>query len=371
MSRKSFFINTPDNVLANGLTSSILKNSDSLLFHSKKKEYSPTPLLSRPDLAREYGVGEILVKDESHRLGLNAFKGVGAYYAISLLSSNLSIDTLCTATDGNHGRAVAWSAKKFSKKSVIVVPGDITENRVKAIEKEGAEVIRTRGNYDDACEVALEMSKKDGFALIQDTAYEGYEEIPAQIMAGYLTIFREMETSIHAMPDPEVDLVFLQVGVGSFAASGAWYYLNRYGSNRPKIVITEPNEADAMFYSFEMGKRSVSKGTNRTIMAGLNCNTPSSSAWDILKSACDVSIRLDDSYCKEAMRALNREGDPGSRILSGESGAAGLAGLIAIMTDSNYEYLINEIGISESTRVLVINTEGPTDRDIYKLIVSQ
>ncbi len=369
MNKKYYFVNNPDNIIPESICSSILKESDALAFHIKQKAYSPTPLISLPALAAKYGLGQIYLKDESHRLGLDSFKGLGAFYAVSkLLSADNSINTLCTATDGNHGRALAWSARQFGKEAAVLVPHDISEERIASIEREGGRIYRTGKNYDDTCILAAEMSKENNWTLVQDTAFKGYEEIPAYIMAGYLTIFKELENTINLFPEPGFDIIFLQAGVGSFAASAIWYYINRYGHNRPKIVLTEPADADGIIYSFENDCLSTSPSGSNTIMAGLNCNTPSLGAWDIIKHGADISMRLEDKSAIKAMRELYFPSGNDSMIIAGESGAAGLAGLMALINYRKYASLIDTLNININTRVLVINTEGSTDLGNFKKI---
>jgi len=367
----SFFINTPDNTIVDNLTTEILQKNDAFAFHLSLAHYAPTPLVPLANLARKYRVGNIFLKDESLRFGLNAFKGLGALYAISqILKKHPHIKTFCTATDGNHGRAVAWSARYFDKEAVIFVPKNTTSQRIEAIEKEGAIVEKVDGNYDHACSHAEGASRKNGWQLVQDTAWNDYEEIPALIMAGYLTIFQEMENSLHLLPQVKIDIVFLQAGVGSFAGAGIYYYLKRYSTNRPKIVIVEPKEADAVLSSFKAGQITTSRGNCTTIMAGLNCGTPSSTAWDLLKSGTDISIKIDDKYSKQAIRELYYPGGSDKHIISGESGAGGLAGFIAIMTEDEFKPVRNELDINEKTNILFISTEGATDIDIFKEITS-
>jgi diaminopropionate ammonia-lyase len=364
-----FFINKPNNIVASNLTTHILSNNKALDYHKTLSVYESTPLISLPNLADKFGVGSVHVKDESHRFGLNAFKGLGASYAIFKILEQRNVDTFCTATDGNHGRAVAWASKIAQKKAVIFVPKDTTESRMKAIENEGATVIKIDGNYDETCNFAEKTSRKEGWQLVQDTAWENYEDIPAQIMAGYTTHFQELEQSLHSPLVPKVDLVFLQAGVGSWAAAAVWYYLNRYGNNRPKIVIVEPRQADGILSSFKAGKRVNPVCTFKTIMAGLNCGIPSSSAWDIIKNGADVSIKVSDKYAKKAIREFYYPNKNDEKIIAGESGAGGLAGFIALMTLDKMETLRNTLGISSESNILFYNTEGATDPANFKKIV--
>lgn len=366
----SYFINSTTGIIADNITTAILKSGDAILFHQSLPQYQSTPLVSLPALAKVFGVSAISIKDESYRFGLNAFKGLGASYAIAeILKKQPQIKVFCTATDGNHGRAVAWSAKQAQKKSVVFVPKGTTAYRIKAIENEGAEVIEVDGNYDETCLRAEIIAKNEGWQLVQDTAWEGYEEIPAYIMAGYITHFKELENSLHPETTPDIDIVFLQAGVGSWAASAVWYYCNRYGAKRPKLVIVEPAESDGILQSFLKGHRTQPAGNLQTIMAGLNCGIPSSTAWEIIKENADAVIKVEDSFAIQAMQLLHTPVNNDPQIISGESGVGGLAGFIALMTDERYQPLKKSLGINENTRILFYSTEGATDPDNYKKIV--
>jgi len=367
----TFYINNPDNKLVDNKTTKILNNSDALSFHSSLKNYKPTPLIHLPYLAKKHGVGNIYLKDESFRFGLNSFKCLGSVYAISqILKDNPKIKAFCTATDGNHGRAVAWSAKLFNKESVVIVPKYTTDQRIKTIENEGAEVEKFNGNYDEACAYAEQISNNNGWQLVQDMAWNGYEEIPAKIMAGYTTLFKEIEKDLDSLPDSKADIVFLQAGVGSFAGSGIYHYLTRYGKNRPKTVIVEPTEADAVLSSFIKGKVTTSKGRCQTIMVGLNCGTPSIGAWNILKSGADVAVKINDEYARAAVRELYYPNGTDKRIVSGESGVAGLAGFFAIMKEEKFKILREKLNITKNTNILFISTEGATDINVFNEIIN-
>ena len=366
----SFFINNPTSKVSESVTLSILKKSKALEFHSSLPIYQPTPLIHLPNLSKKHNVGNIYVKDESLRFGLSAFKGLGASFAISeSLKKNSQITTFCTATEGNHGRAVAWSSKYFKRKAIVYVPKDTTIHRIESIKKEGAIVKQINGNYDEVCAYAANMAKNNGWELIQDTAWADYEEIPAQIMAGYVTLFQEIEDSLHTSQQPKIDIVFLQAGVGSFAGAGIAYYLEKYGANRPKIVIVEPKEADAILYSFKKGKRTTSQGNSKTIMAGLNCGTPSLGAWSLIKEGADISIKIDDKFAKQAIRELYFPNGSDKKIISGESGVGGLAGFFAIKMDDEFKFLQKELNINVNTNILFISTEGATDQDRFNTII--
>lgn len=366
-----FHKNLPDNTLTNDEVIDILQSCNAIDFHKSLPGYKPTPLIELPNLSKKYNVGSIYIKDESHRFGLNAFKVLGASYAIHLsLEKDPEIEIFCTATDGNHGRAVAWSAKTFGKRAIVFVPRNTTTERIKAIEQEGAKVIKVNGNYDEACKQAKDASETSNWTLIQDTAWEDYKEIPSLIMAGYLTMFKEIDENLNGKNVSTFDIVFLQAGVGSMAASAIFYYLNRFGKNKPKIVIVEPEEADGILTSFKNDKISTSKGSSNTIMAGLNCETPSIGAWNLLKNGTNYSIKINDKYAKLAMRELYYPTGSDERIVSGESGAGGLAGFIAVMNESDLSLVKEPLNIHSDTNLLFISTEGDTDKQVFGQIIN-
>jgi diaminopropionate ammonia-lyase len=337
-------------------------NADIGIFHKKLPGYMPTQVYSLETLASELGLGSLYVKDESDRMGLKAFKILGASYAINKILKESEGDvTFCTATDGNHGRAVAWASRLMGKKSVIFLPENTVDARYHSIENEGAVVIEVKGNYDDAVRTAKSQADEKGWVLVQDTAWEGYDEIPQYIMAGYSTILREMENDLNAADMPKYDIVFLKAGVGSWAATAVWYLHERYGENRPKIVVVEPTGAHCCLESMRQGKIATIEGTHETIMAGLNCGTPSTLAMEILREGVDMFISIPDWYAKVAMMALFYSKGDDEQIISGGSGAAGLGGLMALMNEDTLNEARDYIGLNPSSRVLVFNTEGNTD----------
>jgi len=369
---KEFYLNYPDNNLKKNITNTILLNSDSLSYHKTLVEYSPTPLYSLKNLSKKLGIKEIYVKDESKRFGLNAFKGLGASFAIhKLLLKNPDISTFCTATDGNHGRAVAWAATRHKKKSVIFVPKETSKERIKAIANHGAEVIQLNMNYEDSCKHASKISAKNHWQLVQDTSWENYEEIPAYIMSGYITHLREMENTVNNLDTPNIDVVFLQAGVGSWPASCIWYYINRYNKNRPKLVLVEPDNSSGLLQSLLSNQRITPSDNIDTIMAGLNCGIPSKSGWEIIKSGCDAALTISDEDTKKAMKTFFYPYKDDKRIISGESGAAGLGGLIKCLDNNRFDALKEHIGLDSSSRVLVFSTEGDTDKDSFNSIINE
>ena len=367
-----FFIHSPDNTIITDATTQILKSHDAYQFHRSLPGYTPTPCLNLRWLAKKYHTGSIFIKDESKRFHLEAFKALGASYAVHRILQQYShIDTLCTATDGNHGRALAWASARAGKKSVVFVPHHTAPARIRAIEQEGGKAIKIEGNYDEACDLAAEACRKDGWQLVQDAARDGYEEIPALIMAGYLTQFRELEPELHPPGKPDVDIAFLQAGVGSFAASAIWYYLDRYGPNRPKIILVEPFEADGVLASFRAGERVVPDKSFKTMMAGLNCGIPSPGAWNIIRSGTDAVVSISDHFAAEAMQALYHPAGTDQPVTAGESGAAGLAGFMAVMEEEKLKPVRELLRLSPESRVLFVNTEGATDPDNFRSITSK
>ncbi len=366
-----YYLNRPSPVMPEDVTTTILRSARPMEFHRSLPFYAPTPLVALPGLARKYGVGSIFVKDESSRFGLNAFKGLGAIFAINeFLAREPSLTTFCTATDGNHGRAVAWAARHFRRKAHVFVPAGTARQRILAIGNEGATVKEVEGDYDDTCRYAARMADENGWRLVQDTAWEGYEEIPAYITAGYLTLFEEIDESLREMGDPQVDIVFLQAGVGSFAAAGIAHYIKRGDKPLPKIVIVEPIEADAFVASFREGVLTTSSGNAATIMAGLNCGTPSLGAWNIIKSGATASLRIADSYARRAIRELYYPVEADQRIISGESGSAGLAAFLAVIHEERLQPLREALRIDAGSNLLFVSTEGATDQEMFNSIIS-
>jgi len=358
------------------ITDSPISSQGVFEFHSSLHGYTPTPLVSLDALANELGVGKIYVKDESKRFGLNAFKALGASYAIHKWmkeNPNANVKTFCTATDGNHGRAVAWTAQKLGVKAVIYVPQNTSKARIEAIKSHGAEVVIVNSHYDDTVIRAAADAKENGWQVISDTAYPGYTDIPGYIMSGYSTIFKEEEKSIHDKDECAVDFVFMQAGVGGLAAAGTWYYLNRYANKRPKLVCVEPTDADCLLESIKSKDGAIyqSKGKQDSIMAGLNCGTPSLLAWPIIRQGMDLFMSITDDYAEKAMVTLARPVGSDQKIVSGESGAAGLGGLLCLLSDSSMSKAKTQLGLGKNSRILIISTEGDTDPENYQKILKE
>ena len=335
------------------------------LFHSKIMN-KQTPLIKLPGLAKSLGIKELLIKDESHRFGLNAFKALGASYAMSKqLDNNPEINTFCTATDGNHGRAVAWMAKKMNKKAIIYMPKGTIAARVDSIESEGAKVILINKGYDIAVEMASNESTRKNYCLIQDTAWLGYEKIPLDIMKGYWTQVHEITEQINSK---KIDLVILQSGVGSWAASVVYYIKNNW-KDIPYFMSVEPHSANCLFESIRLGTKVSVNSQNATKMAGLDCGSVSSLAWDILYDNLIGCVSISDELSEKSMRAFAKPIKNDTKIESGESGASALAALIGLCEQNKYNTFKEKIGLNKTSTVLLFNTEGATDPDNYRSVV--
>ena len=341
-------------------------------FH-RSLENKKTPIVSLPSLARFLGINRLLLKDESKRFGLGSFKALGASYAMNnQIQNNPQIEVFCTATDGNHGRAVAWMSRKLGRKAVIYMPKGTVPARVDAIKNEGAEVFVIGGGYDAAVKTASSHVEKENkknnyqtFSLIQDTAWEGYEEIPLDIMRGYSTQFSEIGEQIR---DQKVDVLFLQSGVGSWAASVIGYIIREW-EQVPFFISVEPYSANCLYESIKKGYRVTVENNKKTNMAGLNCGSVSSLAWQILKNGLSGAISISEKLSERAMKTLASKSSSDPEIISGESGAAGLAGLIGLCDSQKFKNFKKTIHLNNRSSILVINTEGDTDPLNYQEVV--
>ena len=340
-------------------------------FHRSLPGYQPTPLLELRQLAGSLGLASILVKDEGHRFGLKAFKGLGASWAIHRLRAvGGPLVTVSSATEGNHGRAVAWTARQLGLRAVIFMTRHASPARIQAIRSEGALVELVDGNYEDAVRACAERSAAEGWQVVADVGYDGYLEIPRWITAGYSTILGEFEEQRAAGQLPEPEVVVAQAGVGGFAAAVVEHFLQR--PRQPRIVIVEPSDADPLLESALSpdGRPAPSKGSQGSLMAGLNCSTVSLSAWPVLRTGVDVFLSIQDHWALDAMRryAHPAPGDP--PVVAGESGAAGLAGLLALMEHEPFALARAHLGLGPTTTVLLVVTEADTDPEAWRRIVN-
>lgn len=360
-------------------------------FHKSFPQYERTPLVKLDNLAKKIGVKGIYVKDESYRFGLNAFKVLGGSFAMAkyiagILKcdvSELTYDklisrelrdkigqvTFFTATDGNHGRGVAWAANKLGQKSVVYMPTGSSQIRLDNIRKEGADASIIDGGYTKAVRLATQDAKKvKNGVVIQDTAWEGYEEIPGWIMQGYGTMAAETEEQLHEYEIKKPTHIFVQAGVGSLAGAIQGYFSNVYGETCPVTTVIEPAATDCHYRS-ALAKKWTAVDEGETIMAGLNCGEPNTISWDILKNESSFFTSVPDNVAAYGMRILSSPLRGDGHVISGESGAVGAGLLASIMQDADMAEFKKELKLGEDSEVLLFSTEGDTDPDKYLDIV--
>ncbi len=361
-------------------------------FHKQLPGYSPTELISLKALAQYWGVSDIFVKDESTRFGLKAFKVLGGSYAVAQLvcrevgihlkdtdynylvsdevRSRIKGMTLTTATDGNHGRGIAWAAQQLGIQAMIYMPKGSAPSRIDSIRSHGATVEVTDLNYDDAVRLANNMAKKHGWHMMQDTAWEGYEEIPLWIMQGYMTMCKE---ALEQMIEDGVESthVFVQAGVGALASAVVACISNKYRHNPPRFIIMEPNNVACVFASAATGdgKPHSVGGDHETIMAGLACGEVNSIGWPILRDRPSCYVRCDDFVAANGIRILANPIGSDSPIEAGESGSVGIGLLDLLVNHSAFKEIKEILNIGPASKLLFFNAEGATDPVNYREIL--
>ena len=359
-------------------------------FHKSFPQYSVTPLANLNNMAEFLGLKSLFVKDESYRFGLNAFKVLGGSFAMAryiaeqlgkdvsqvdynyLTSDKLKNEfgraTFFTATDGNHGRGVAWAANRLGQKAVVLMPKGTVKSRFDNIAKEGADVTIEDVNYDECVRKANQMAEQtEHGVMVQDTAWDGYEKIPAWIMQGYGTMASEAAEQITDRPTH----IFIQAGVGSLAGAVQGYFANLYKDNPPKVIVMEDQAADCLYQSAKAGDGKIRfvDGDLNTIMAGLACGEPNTISFDILKNHSAFFVSCPDWVSEKGMRMLAAPIKGDVQVTSGESGAVGMGLIYTLMKNPEYKELKNAIGLDENSSVLMFSTEGDTDPENYKKIV--
>lgn len=349
--------------------------------------YAPTPLHALPALARELGVQSLHYKDEGGRFGLGSFKALGGAYAVArLLCRELgarlgrTLDTqdlrqpdmraLCAgitvtcATDGNHGRSVAWGAQLFGCACVIYVHATVSQGRAEAIAAYGAQVVRTPGNYDDAVRRADADARAQGRFVISDTSYPGYMDVPRDVMQGYQLMVQEAAAQMGARPTH----IFVQAGVGGLAAAVCGYFWERDGAARPHLIVVEPERAACLLESARAGELRAVEGELDTLMAGLACGEVSLLAWEILEKGADAFCAIADSAAVDCMRLLAHPLGGDRAIVAGESAVAGVAAAIAALQSPAARA---QLGLGEDSRILFFGSEAATDPALYAQLVGE
>ena len=362
-------------------------------FHQSFPEYSVTPLVELKSLAEELGVSNIFVKDESYRFGLNAFKVLGGSYAIAreigirmgISEEELTLARLLqpdvqarlgqlrfvTATDGNHGRGVAWIAKRLGHRAVVFMPKGTAEERLENIRKLGAEASITDCNYDDSVRLARQYAAENEGIVVQDTSWEGYHNVPLHIMQGYTTMGAEIVEQLAAYGDQAPTHVFLQAGVGAMAGAMAGFIADYYKEARPVITIVEPTKADCLYRTAlaNDGKLHIVDGALDSIMAGLCCGEPCSIGWQQLAAYADNFVAMPDKAAALGMRVLGNPVGNDAAVVSGESGAAGLGLAVAALRERDLAQLKGSLQLDAESVILCISTEGATDVANYRRIM--
>jgi len=362
-------------------------------FHKSYRGYAPTPLHRLGELARLLNVADLRVKDESHRFGLNAFKVMGGIYAVAryiaeqsgMDAGQLTFDalrslevkqktgelTFIAATDGNHGRGVAWAARELGHRSVIYMPKGSSAVRLNAIRQEGAEAQIADMNYDDCVRLCADLAARNGWVMVQDTSWEGYEQIPMWVMQGYASLAREIADQLEASGGRPPTHIFLQAGVGSFAAAVTAYFFQHYRDSPPIVAVVEADQANCIYRSFASpgGTREFVSGDMNTIMAGLACGEPNVFAYRLLRQYARGALSCRDPVAALGMRMYGNPlaGDP--RIISGESGAVTLGVLAYLRMAPQYASIGEQLELDEHSRILLISTEGDTDPQHYRQVV--
>lgn len=366
---------------------------ESRKFHRQIPGYQMSPLRALPNLAQMFHVGGLWVKDEASRLELNSFKVLGGSFAIyRFIQDRLGIPseqmnyeflisdevkerlgeiTFASATDGNHGRGIAWAAKKLGHKCVIYVHSETSVRRIDAIRSYGAVVKIIDGNYDDAVRQIVIDAQEHGWEIVSDTSWDGYTQVPIWIMQGYTTMLAEVQEQLSGQGLIKPTHVFVQAGVGALAASVIGYYHSLFGQDAPKCIVVEPDKAACLLHSAQVGDGNYHtvEGALDTIMAGLACGEPSPIAWSILKETADAFVAVPDYVAAKGMRiyATPLKDDP--FIVSGESGAVTLGALVSILKEEGAQELRDFLKIDLSSQILFINTEGNTDPVQFRQII--
>lgn len=361
-------------------------------FHRTFPAYSPTPLVKLDKLASHFGLKNIVVKDESYRFGLNAFKVLGGTYALGkFLAEKVDKDisevdcqylsseevskavgdvTFASTTDGNHGRGLAWAAEQFNKKAIIYMPKGSAPVRRDNIRAHGAECTITELNYDDCVRMAYQKATENGWVTVQDTAWENYTDIPNAIMQGYTTLAIE---ALEQMQELDVipTHIFLQAGVGCFAGAMLGFFMSVFGEKCPKFVIVEPDAADCYYVSAcaADGKPHKVDGDLLTLMAGLACGEPNLTSWEMLLDYPVAYASCADEVAATGMRVLGAPIKGDQPITSGESGAAPIGFLQWLMQEEEGREARERLGLNEDATVFCISTEGDTSPELYKEIM--
>ena len=348
----------------------ILKNitkeqiDEAYLTISKWDGYSPTPLLKLNKLSKELNLNNIYYKDESKRFSLKSFKALGGAYAVDKVTKGNKDITVSTATAGNHGRSVAWGAKRLGLKCKIFISEYVSDARGKAMQALGADVVKVKGNYENSLVECIKQSTENGWQIVQDVAWKNYMLVPTLTMAGYSVMMKEIVDQIN---NDEITHIFLQAGVGGMAGAmvaGAARYLK----NIPKMIVVEPDSAACVMKSIKTGKIEKVNITRESLMGGMSCGEPSLVPWRILKKSINNCISLPDDDIGKAMKLFANASFGADKIIAGENSAPGVISLIASCNDENIK---SNLSLNSNSNVLLIGCEGDTDQEMYQQLINE
>jgi len=363
-----------------------------LKFHSSFQQYTQTPLVELKELANYLGIKDLFVKDESYRFGLNAFKVLGGSFSIGqyianklgknieelpyeiLISDEVKKElgelTFITATDGNHGRGIAWTAEQLKQKAIVYMPKGSAKERLEKIRAHGAKCEILEMNYDECVRYANDLAEKNGWVMVQDTAWEGYEDIPTWIMQGYMTMAYEAYLKLKSQ-NKRPTHIFLQAGVGSLASAVCGFFSSVYSDNKPIITIVEPNKAACLYKTAKAddGKLHFVTGDMNTIMAGLACGEPNTIGWKVLNSYAENFLSVPDDAAAHGMRVLGNPLKGDTQVISGESGAVTVGVVSQLMAKGELKGFKEALKLDEDSVVLCFSTEGDTYFEHYRDVV--
>ena len=336
---------------------------DALNLISNWENYNSTPLLELNKLSKKLNLNNIFYKDESKRFHLKSFKALGGAYAVEKVTKGNKSVTVATATAGNHGRSVSWGAQRLGLSCKIFISEFVSEARAGVMRNLGADVIRVKGNYEASLIECINQSQKYGWQIIQDVAWEGYEEVPKLTMAGYSVMIKE----ISDQTDQYITHVFLQAGVGGMA-SGSIAGIAKYFKRIPKIIIVEPEAADCVLKSVEAGVMKKIDIKKESIMGGMSCGEVSLVPWRILKNSVNNCISISDENIAKTVAMLEKKHLSDEKIIGGECATPGVISLIAACED---EYIKKDLELDKNSNVLLMGCEGDADQDLYKKLLSE
>ncbi|MDB2515380.1 diaminopropionate ammonia-lyase [Candidatus Pelagibacter bacterium] len=330
---------------------------------SKWETYVPTPLHELNKLNEELGFKKIYYKDEDKRFDLKSFKALGGAFAVNKIANVKGDITVSTATAGNHGRSVAWGAKRLGLKCKIFISEFVSKARAEAMMSLGADVIKVKGNYDASLKECIKQSKKNNWEIVQDVSWEGYKKVPKLIMAGYTIMIKEIMDQNKEDPFTHV---FLQAGVGGMAAAMIAGFA-KYSNNIPKFIIVEPENANCVFRSIENNKATTVNIVNETIMGGMSCGDVSTVAWEILKDSSNFSLTITDDEISTVIAMLAKAKLSNKKIIAGECAVPGIIALIGLFKKEEY---LKKLELNQNSKVLLFGCEGLTDTAMYKKLLN-